>query len=303
MSKGKLISIIAGLGILVIILFLLTGNARTDVYLKSFSVDKKCNQMTIEVGVSSSAGYVRKMKQTSGSMNYYYTFYSTFGINSKLGARDTFEIQLDNNVDEIYFYTGQNGYKKVLEKNNLGEWVSVQSYDLVTSLEKNIYASTEILVRFDGELYGKSNLVIDYALEGEKIGIIDKLVDEEYIPKLDNETNQEEILNAEVYDKTDNTIVLLYNNVYTLFERIMREEQYQFIGTIVEAHDNFIVVEPEEGSNERKSSDKISMEINRPTSGINDFYVVGNKVKITYNGNIAESYPAQIGAIKIELAK
>ena len=45
--------------------------------------------MTIKVGVSSSAGYVRKMKRTSGSMNYYYTFYSTFGINSKIGAKDT----------------------------------------------------------------------------------------------------------------------------------------------------------------------------------------------------------------------
>ena len=95
---------------------ILQGQGETDVYLKSFSVDKKCNQMTIEVGVSSSAGYVRKMKQTSGSMNYYYTFYSTFGINSKLGARDTFEIQLDNNVDEIYFYTGEKGYKKVFIK-------------------------------------------------------------------------------------------------------------------------------------------------------------------------------------------
>jgi len=78
--------------VLVIVLgfFLSTGRARTDVYLKEFSVDEKCNQMTIKIGVSSSAGYVRKMKRTSGSMNYYYTFYSTFGINSKLGAEDTF---------------------------------------------------------------------------------------------------------------------------------------------------------------------------------------------------------------------
>ena len=51
-------AIVVGLVILIpiIILFLSTGNARTDVYLKSFSVDKKCNHMTIEVGVSSSAG-------------------------------------------------------------------------------------------------------------------------------------------------------------------------------------------------------------------------------------------------------
>ena len=43
------------------------------------------------------------------------------------------------------------------------------------------------------------------------------------------------------------------------------------------------------------------MVIERPTDGTNDFYVVGNKVKITYTGVIMESYPAQISATKVEL--
>ena len=80
------------------------------------------------------------------------------------------------------------------------------------------------------------------------------------------------------------------------------EGEYEFVATIIEVHENSIIVEPEEDTNERKSSDKISMKIDRPTSGVNDFYVVGNKVRITYDGNIMESYPAQIKAIKIELA-
>lgn len=83
----------------------------------------------------------------------------------------------------------------------------------------------------------------------------------------------------------------------------IEEQQYEFIATIIGAYNNSILVEPEEGSNERRSSDKISMNITRPTNGIHDFYVVGNKVKITYNGMIMESYPAQIIATKIELAK
>ena len=81
----------------------------------------------------------------------------------------------------------------------------------------------------------------------------------------------------------------------------IEEEQYEFIGTIIDIYNNSILVEPEEGANERKSSDKISMAINRQTNGINDFYVVGNKVRITYNGVIMESYPAQISATKVEL--
>ena len=94
-------------------------------FLKDFELSQDGKTMTLKVGVSSSAGYVRKMKRTSGSMNYYFTFYSTFGINSKLGAKDTFTIDIDNNVDEIYFYTGGKGYKKVLELNDNGEWVRV----------------------------------------------------------------------------------------------------------------------------------------------------------------------------------
>ena len=211
--------------ILILGLFLSTGGARTDVFLKDYSFDEKCNQMTIKVGVASSAGYVRKMKQTSGSMNYYFTFYSTFGINSRLGANDTFEIQLDNNVDEIYFYTGEKGYKKVLEKNEKGVWVKVNdiynSYQLVSTLKKSQYASNEILVKFDGKLYGKSYAIIDYAVELEgKIGTINKLIDKEFVPKLDNETNNEEILNAEVYNKTEDSIVLYYNNEYVLFGKL-----------------------------------------------------------------------------------
>lgn len=225
--KKKILIIICVVVFLILLgLFLLTGGARTDVFLKEFSVDEKCNQMIIKVGVSGSAGYVRKMERTSGSMNYYFTFYSTFGINSKLGAEDTFEIQLDNNnVDEIYFYTGGNGYKKVLEKNEKGVWVKVNDkydgYQLVSTLKKSQYASTEILVKFDGILYGKSYAIIDYAngLQG-KIGTINKVIDKEYVPKLDNETNNAEILNAEVYNKTEDSIVLFYNNEYVLFGKL-----------------------------------------------------------------------------------
>lgn len=157
-------------------------------------------------------------------MNGYYTFYSTFGINSRLGAEDTFEIQLDNNMDEIFFYTGSKGYTKVLEKNEKGVWVKVNDktggYQLVSTLKKVQHSSTEILVQFDGVLYGKSNAIIDYAGGTEKMGVIDKVIDSIYVPKYDNETNREEIRNAEVYDKTDKSIVLLYNNEYVLFEKL-----------------------------------------------------------------------------------
>ena len=122
--KKKFIIILLGLIVMVIMgLFLATGRARTDVYLGDFELSKDGKTMTLKVGVSSSAGYIRKMKRSSGSTNYYYTFYSTFGINSKIGAKDTFIIDIDNNVDEIYFYTGGKDYKKVLEKDDVNRLI------------------------------------------------------------------------------------------------------------------------------------------------------------------------------------
>ena len=124
-KKTLTLIIISIILILVLTFFIITGRARTDVYLKDYELSQDRQTLTLKVGVTSSTGYIRKMKRTSGSMNYYLTFYSTFGINSKLGAKDNFEITLDENVDEIYFYTGNKGYKKVLEKNDEENWIIV----------------------------------------------------------------------------------------------------------------------------------------------------------------------------------
>lgn len=120
----KWIAIIVSVVVIVFIaLFLSTGGARNDVFLHGFEVSEDGKIMTLKVDVTSSAGYLRKMEQTSGSMNPYLTFYSTFGINSKLGAKDTYQIELNENMDEVYFYKGDRGYVKVLEKDEAtGEW-------------------------------------------------------------------------------------------------------------------------------------------------------------------------------------
>ena len=74
-KKTLIISIIV-VALIVIGFFIASGGARTDVFLKDFELSQDGETMTLKVGVSSSAGYVRKMKRTSGSMNYYFTFYS-----------------------------------------------------------------------------------------------------------------------------------------------------------------------------------------------------------------------------------
>lgn len=63
-----------------------------------------------------------------------------------------------------------------------------------------------------------------------------------------------------------------------------------------EVNRNNIIVKPNEGTNEIKSSDKISINVEK----WNSEFIVGDKLKVTYDGFILETYPAQIHAIDIK---
>ena len=125
--KKKNIIIIASIVIigLISLIFLITGRARTDVYLKNYEISSDGKTMTLIVDVTNSSGYVRKMKRTSGGTNYYYTFYSTYGINSKIGARDTFEMlyNLNLNMESKPFAIGLRVQhpQELINKNQYGE--------------------------------------------------------------------------------------------------------------------------------------------------------------------------------------
>lgn len=105
------------------------------------------------------------------------------------------------------------------QKKNNEQITNYDGYERVSSLHSN-KASTTTLVKFDGILYGKSYAVIDYAGGTGSIGLIDKLIDHQYVPKLDGETNTKEILYATVFKSGENEIILWYNNEYVLFEKI-----------------------------------------------------------------------------------
>lgn len=77
-----------------------------------------------------------------------------------------------------------------------------------------------------------------------------------------------------------------------------QEGKSSFYATVIESHANMIIVKPYENEEELKSADKIMI-------GLGDYndalYQVGTNVKITYNGVILETYPAQVNATKIEI--
>ena len=106
-----------------------------------------------------------------------------------------------------------------IEKIELLDDKKYGEYEKVADFKEGKYAE-EPLVKFNGTLYTKSNKIIDYIGGVAQIGTIDQLIESDYVPKVDGETNSKELLNAEVYPSGDNEIVLNYNNDYVLYEKV-----------------------------------------------------------------------------------
>jgi len=247
-NKMKLIVIPIIITIIIVVgVFLATGKARIDVYLKDFKVSKDGTTMTLKVGVSNSAGYIRKMKRTSGSMNYYYTFYKTYGINSKLGAKDTFKIELDKNVDEIYFYTGDKGYRLVLIKDQITqEWQKI-NYSQNNTLEINLFKKEEI-IKVAINTYSQNNNYFEYTdpdtietLYNIFNGLKTKELNNNYNPK-----NPEEMYRT-IFFNDENMLIESNNDIYKSAIEVYRkdgkyyaEQRYNGIYEITEEDFNTI---------------------------------------------------------------
>ena len=98
---------------------------RTDVGLGAYSVSEDGSDITLNVGVMSSMGYIRAFKDNGGGVKpHYLTFYSTFGgLNSSFGAAKSFVLDLGKDDTEIYFNRPNGSYELVLVKNvDTGEW-------------------------------------------------------------------------------------------------------------------------------------------------------------------------------------
>jgi len=182
-------------------------------------------------------------------------------------------------------------------------------------------ASAKELVKFNGNIYGKSFIVIDYAGDLNKsIGEIDFLIEEQYLPQLDGETNRKEFLGAKVLEVNDKSMILNVNNVAVaftliekdnirrtngklLFEKCGEDEENNvvnynsFVGTVIEETTKYMIVEPNEDEIERKIADRIV--INYGTDHLDYLYGKGRKVIIQYTGYVKETYPAQIDTDKI----
>ncbi len=76
------------------------------------------------------------------------------------------------------------------------------------------------------------------------------------------------------------------------------KDEHSFFGKVIKSHSSYIIVEPDKDEIERNTSDKFHINLDKNNDMV---YKVGTNVKITYTGNIKETYPAGIDATKIEV--
>lgn len=134
------------------------------------------------------------------------------GIEYQLGAEGTIEIFQDG-VWRIY-----------AQKNKLDMYFkSYEDYQSIYDINCDDNVNCSVLVKFNGTLYAQSNVLLDYDVlfgDGKPVGTIDELIPTFYVPKEDGQTNQSYLLGATVVECNEKSMILYYENVYHLYERI-----------------------------------------------------------------------------------
>ena len=129
--KKKIIIILLTLLCIVAVWMIGSGfTVQTSVYITDdFIVSEEEDEITFTVGIGSAMGFVRDYKDEGGGVKpHYLKFYSAWGgLNSSIGAKNKFTLELSPEDTEIYVYHGNGGYDLVLEKNSVsGEWQRVK---------------------------------------------------------------------------------------------------------------------------------------------------------------------------------
>jgi len=102
---------------------------QSNAYIYDYELSEDGSEMTIDVGVSTSIGYIRTVRvhqQESGKL--YLNFYQAFGgINGSVGAKNSFTLSLNEDTEVIGICRAHNCYDVVLEKNEDGVWEFVKN--------------------------------------------------------------------------------------------------------------------------------------------------------------------------------
>lgn len=189
-------------------------------------------------------------------------------------------------------YTGyEDGWELKILEIHVGEKIDTHTKNIQVEIEptyKDI--QNKINEYFTKKAANLSNYAYSYTDDNNRkviIGLIDN-----------NEDNQNDFFDK-VFKDCCGVDYINYIKEHNMIE--FKESKEIFEAKIIESKETSITVEVLKDCQSFKIKDKVVVKITRPTSGVNDFYVNGNNVKITFSGMIETSNPPQISAVKVEL--
>lgn len=115
-----IVGTIIGITITLLVAFFIgtgfTKNPKVEIV--NYTLNKDKSVLNFTIGIPDSIGYTRGYKNKGGGVkSHYLNFYNTFGvINSNLGAKFEFTLELDEDDTEVYFNRTGGGYELVLQK-------------------------------------------------------------------------------------------------------------------------------------------------------------------------------------------
>ncbi len=141
--------------------------------------------------------------------------------------------------------------------------INYNEYTKIT--DAKVYSNGTSLTEFvfyDNKLYGRAFSEIDYGGNPVgPIGVIDTLIDSEYIPKKNGETNVEKIYNALVDSVSERRLILLTEEGAVPFERVYIQDNNNETIDFVENID-------QKNNNEEKDKKYIINEISYANTGV-----------------------------------
>lgn len=123
--KKKAALIIGAILVLFLVYFVGSGFLKnTSAFIEDYTVSADGKTITVNVGASSSIGYIRTVsahQQEGGKL--YLDCYSAFGgLNGSIGAKDTFTFPLNEDTSIIAICRNANCYEEVLIKGEDNSW-------------------------------------------------------------------------------------------------------------------------------------------------------------------------------------
>lgn len=124
MKKKLVIVAIAAVAIF-LVYFIGTGFMKNgSVYINEYAVSEDGSKITLDIGVATSAGYIRDVtvSQQEGGKLYIDCYAAFGGINGCIGAKSRFTLPIEEGTTIIGIYRDKDCYEEVLYKDTDGSW-------------------------------------------------------------------------------------------------------------------------------------------------------------------------------------